>query len=104
LRAFVDRRGVDLFALEFDHWDRFISYDEDVLGTEPFEARFTFTIDEDTITLTVDESLEVADIKRTIPRNDRRFDCLRPRVLHPSHRLRVALGAINSPRASDPVD
>jgi predicted amidophosphoribosyltransferase len=25
LRAFVDRRGVDLFALEFDDWDRFIS-------------------------------------------------------------------------------
>jgi hypothetical protein len=64
LRAFVVSREVDLFALEFDHWDRFISYEEDVLGTEPFEARFTFTIDEDTITLTVDESLEVADIER----------------------------------------
>ncbi len=62
-RAFFDSRGVDLFALDFDDWDRFISYEEEVLGTDPLEARFTFTIDEDTITLTVDESLAVTDIE-----------------------------------------
>lgn len=63
-RAFFDSRGIDVFGLEFDHWEWFISYDEEVLGTEPFEARFTFTIDEDTIRLTVDESLEVTDIEQ----------------------------------------
>lgn len=36
--------------------------EEEVLSTDPFEARFTFTIDRDTLSLTVDENLEVVDI------------------------------------------
>ncbi|MEF8802281.1 MAG: helix-turn-helix domain-containing protein [Halapricum sp.] len=61
-RAFFDGRGIDLFALDFDHWDRFISYEEEVLGTDPFRARFIFTAEGATITLTVDESLAVVDV------------------------------------------
>lgn len=34
-------------------------YDEEVLSVEPFEARFTFTIGDDALTLTVDDDLNV---------------------------------------------
>ncbi|WP_137285454.1 winged helix-turn-helix domain-containing protein [Halorussus salinisoli] len=39
-------------------------YDEDVLSVEPFEARFTFTIDDDALTLTVDDNLDVVDVTK----------------------------------------
>ena len=64
-RAFFDSNGIDLFALDFDYWDRFISYEEEVLGTDPFTARFTFKVADDSITFTVDESLDVVDVERS---------------------------------------
>jgi hypothetical protein len=39
--------------------------EEDVISVDPFEARFTFTIDGDAITLTVDEDLTVTAVHRT---------------------------------------
>lgn len=39
-------------------------YDEEVIDTDPFEARFTFTIDDDALTLTVDEEFTVVDVYR----------------------------------------
>jgi DNA-binding transcriptional ArsR family regulator len=36
-------------------------YDEEVVSTDPFEARLTFTIDGDTLTLTLDDDLTVVD-------------------------------------------
>lgn len=36
-------------------------YDEEVISTDPFEARFTFTVDSDAIVLTVDDDLAVVD-------------------------------------------
>jgi hypothetical protein len=39
-------------------------YAEEVLSTEPFEARFTFTIGDDALTLTVDDDLTVVESTR----------------------------------------
>lgn len=39
--------------------------DHEVLSTDPFEARFTYSVDGDSITLTVDDSLEVIEIAQT---------------------------------------
>ena len=38
------------------------SYDEEVISTDPFQGRFTFEIDGDTISLTVDQTLDVIDV------------------------------------------
>lgn len=40
------------------------SYDEEVVSADPFSARFTFTVDDDSITLTVNEDLAVVDVSR----------------------------------------
>ncbi|WP_436923140.1 winged helix-turn-helix domain-containing protein [Halosimplex amylolyticum] len=40
------------------------NFDEEVVSTEPFEARFTFAVGNDELTLTVDDSLRVADADR----------------------------------------
>jgi len=40
------------------------NYDENVLSVDPFEAEFTFTIDDDSITLTIDEDVSVVDVER----------------------------------------
>lgn len=37
-------------------------YDEELLGTDPFEARFTFAIDDDELALTVDDDLQVVGV------------------------------------------
>lgn len=39
--------------------------DETVLSTDPFEGRFTFTADGDTLSLVVNEDLSVVDVTRT---------------------------------------
>ncbi len=45
------------------------NYKEDVLSIDPFEAKFTFTIDNDALTLTIDENVSVVDVER-----DRNFE------------------------------
>lgn len=42
-----------------------LNYDEEVLSTDPFEARFTFTADGDTLTLTVDDDFSVVDVTKS---------------------------------------
>ncbi|MEF8812878.1 MAG: helix-turn-helix domain-containing protein [Halovenus sp.] len=41
-----------------------MNYDEDLLSVDPFEARFTFSIDENSLTLTVDDDLQVVEVTR----------------------------------------
>lgn len=69
LRAFLIDHGFNPVApssLRF--WEATQVYDEEILGTDPFEARFTFTIDGDSLTLTVDDELSVVDVaKNTTP-------------------------------------
>ncbi|MEF8812755.1 MAG: helix-turn-helix domain-containing protein [Halovenus sp.] len=59
LAAFVGERGYNTTSdgIEWG-WD----YDEEILSTDPFEGRFTFSIDGDSITLTVDDDLDVLDV------------------------------------------
>lgn len=58
LLAFVTTSGLDPVL---DHWEFGWQYDEEVVSTEPFEARFTFTVGDEDLTLTVDEELRVVD-------------------------------------------
>lgn len=58
LLAFLTTHGVDPLA---ESWDWGWDYEEDVVSTEPFEGRFTFTVDGDEVTLTVDENLDVVE-------------------------------------------
>lgn len=41
------------------------NYDEEIRSSEPFEARLTFTVDDASITLTVDDDLEVIGVTRS---------------------------------------
>jgi hypothetical protein len=40
------------------------NYDEEVLSLEPFRAAFTFTIGDDALTLTIDDTVSVVDVTR----------------------------------------
>ncbi|WP_435359019.1 DUF7351 domain-containing protein [Haloarchaeobius sp. DFWS5] len=56
--AFVGRNGLNVTSKGFDWgWE----YDETVVSTDPFEGCFTFTIGDDSLTLTVDDELSVVD-------------------------------------------
>jgi DNA-binding transcriptional ArsR family regulator len=61
LMTFVADHGLNTTAdgIEWG-WD----YGEEVRSIDPFEVRFTFTIDGDSITLTVDEDLSVVEVTR----------------------------------------
>jgi hypothetical protein len=41
-----------------------MDYEEEVYSREPFEARFTFSADGDTLSLTVGDDLQVVDVSR----------------------------------------
>lgn len=59
--AFMIDHGVDpLVPRSFHH----AALEETVLSTEPFAARFTFTADDETLTLTVDDDLSVVEATR----------------------------------------
>lgn len=62
LLAFVGEHGLNTTTMGF-HWGW--EYGEEVHSIEPFEGRFTFEIDGDTLALTVDEHLDVIDIMKT---------------------------------------
>jgi hypothetical protein len=61
LLAFVTGHGYNPLTEE---WVWGWEYEEEVLSTDPFEGRFTFTIDGDALTLTVDEELTVVEATR----------------------------------------
>lgn len=61
LLVFVGEHGLDPTARGIEWgWE----YDEELVSTDPFEGRFTFTIDDDSITLTIDEDLTVLAVTR----------------------------------------
>lgn len=66
LVAFLASRGVDPLAP--DRGSRLyavlLDYEEDVRSVDPFRGRFTFQVGEDSLTLTVDDELEVVDVER----------------------------------------
>jgi hypothetical protein len=61
LQAFLTARGVDLLS---DPWDWGWEYEEEVVSTDPFEGRFTFAVGGGSITLTVDDDLDVIGVER----------------------------------------
>lgn len=64
LLAFLTERGINPFAPDsLNRASRAIArYDEEVVATDPFEARITFTVDGDSITLTLDDTLSVTEV------------------------------------------
>lgn len=64
LQAFLTAHGINLVAP--DTLDRVIrtlgNYEEEIISIDPFEARFTFTVDGDALTLTVEEGLSAVEI------------------------------------------
>lgn len=61
-RTFFETRGIDLFSLRFENWSALAVYDEEIVDMDPFRGRFTFTVDGEAATFTVDETLEVVEI------------------------------------------
>ena len=62
LRAFLLEHGFDPFAPTPDQYAALFPYEEEVRRTDPFEARFTFTVDGDQLTLVVDHDLNVVAV------------------------------------------
>lgn len=64
LLHFISGHGLNPIAPEspMTFWAHLARYDEEVISADPFEAEFTFTIDGDTITLTVDDDLNVVEV------------------------------------------
>jgi DNA-binding transcriptional ArsR family regulator/ribosomal protein L37E len=60
--AFLLDHGVDPVAPEAFH--PYETVEETIVSTDPYSARYTFTVDDESITLTVDEDLSVIDITR----------------------------------------
>jgi hypothetical protein len=67
LLAFLTDRGINPFVPEsLNRASRALAeYDEEVISADPFEARLTFTVDGDSITVTLDDSLSVVDVTRS---------------------------------------
>ena len=65
LRSFVADHDIDPITdgVEWG-WD----YEEEVLSSDPFKARFIYTVDGETLTLTVDDNLEITDASRGEPK------------------------------------
>lgn len=61
LMAFMIEHGIDPLSPNAFH---VVALDETIVSTDPFEARFTFTADGDTLTLTVDDEFSVVDVDR----------------------------------------
>lgn len=64
VRSFFEERGIDTLAPSWTDMTIFYTYEEEILRTEPFEARFTFTVAGDDLEVTVDGDLDVVDVTR----------------------------------------
>ena len=65
LRSFMIEHGLDPVAPKSPDFRRMIhQFDEEVRSTDPLEARITYHVDDHSIALTVDESLNVVDVAR----------------------------------------
>ncbi|MDY6764503.1 MAG: winged helix-turn-helix domain-containing protein [Halobacteria archaeon] len=65
VRTFFETRGVDPIAPNYENLSPIYDYEEEVLSTDPFEARFTFTVDGDDLVVTVNNDLNIVDITVT---------------------------------------
>lgn len=65
LLAFQTSHGLNPVLPTTEFYDTMLDYDEEIASTDPFEARFTWTADGDSITLTIDEKPSVIDVERS---------------------------------------
>lgn len=61
LLAFVTSHGYNPVRPSVEALRELSDYEEELLSTEPFKAQFTWTLGEDTLTLTVDDELNVVE-------------------------------------------
>lgn len=63
---FLTDHGLNPVAPSFpeEFWGNVTPYEEEVLSADPFGARFTFTIEQEALTLTVDDDLHVVNATR----------------------------------------
>lgn len=64
--AFLIDHGIDPIRPSAVH---LTGFDETVLSDDPFRARFTFTADDEALSLTVDDDLSVVDVTRNMTPN-----------------------------------
>jgi hypothetical protein len=65
LLAFQTVHGLNPVNPTMDFYRTMLDYDEEIVSMNPFEARFTWTIDGDAITLTIDDEPAVIDVERS---------------------------------------
>lgn len=67
LMAFLIMNGASLLSPDSDvHLFRVAgSYDEEIISVDPFKARFTFTVDDESLTMTVDDDFAVINSTRS---------------------------------------
>lgn len=63
VRSFFETRGIDTLAPAWEDMAALYDYEEEVLGTDPFEARVTFTVAGDDLAVVVDDALTVIDVE-----------------------------------------
>lgn len=65
LIAFQTTHGLNPIRLTPEAYSIMLGYDEEILSTEPLKARFTWTIDGDSLALTVNGGLSVIDVTKS---------------------------------------
>lgn len=65
--AFQTSHGLNPITPTPEFYRVMLEYEEDLVSTDPFEARFTWTVDGDSLTLTVVDDLDVVDVDRSSP-------------------------------------
>lgn len=61
LLSFLTSHGVNPLPPTSEFYEIVANYEEEILSTEPLEMRFSFTMDDDSICLIVDDDLDVVD-------------------------------------------
>lgn len=59
---FISDHGINPIS---DPWDWGWEYDEEIVSLDPLRATFTFSIDDETLEVTVDQDLTVIDSSRS---------------------------------------
>lgn len=62
--SFLTSNGVNPASPMPEFYQLIIDHEEDVISAEPFEARLTFTVGDDSLTVVVEDDLSVTDITR----------------------------------------
>jgi hypothetical protein len=62
--AFFMNNGASLLSTD-SHFFREAPYEEEIISTDPFEAKFIFTVGDETLTVTADDTFSVVDTVRS---------------------------------------